>query len=45
MLVTFFYTYHWRSHAVTLTFQYALLYMCVRFRRQRLEALGATSPP
>ena len=45
MLVAFFYTYHWRSHALTLMCQYALLYACVRFRRQQIEVLGASVPP
>lgn len=37
LLVGFLYTKHWRSHAISLVSNYALLYSCVLFRQQRLR--------
>ena len=41
LLLEFFYTFHWRSHAISLVVNYAVLYECIRFRR---AGLGVAAP-
>ena len=42
-LAQFLYTHHWRSHMLSLAVNYAILYACLRLRRQQLNVRSRAS--